>query len=80
MVRWTQQSTAPWCLFNSTIREVDSTNIALGYSLLEATGKGLDEEKTQFNCFDGFYIRGFGNTKHQGYGKTWWRDPLNGAR
>ena len=69
-----------WCLFDSIIKEVGSTNIALGYSPLEATGKELDEEKAQFDCFDGSCIWGFGNTRHQGYGKTRWRDPSSGAR
>ena len=64
MAHWMQQSTAPWCLFDSTTREVGYTNVALGYSPLEATDKKLGEEKAQFNCFDGFYIQGFGNTWH----------------
>ena len=34
-----------WYLFDSTIREVGSINIALGYSLLNITGKRLDKEK-----------------------------------
>ena len=78
--RWTQQSTAPWCLFDSTTREVGSTDVALGHSPLEATGEGLGEEEAQFNCFDGFCIRGFGDARHQGYGKTRWRDPSSGAQ
>ena len=71
---------APWYLFDSIIREVGSTNVALEYSLLEANGEGLDEEETQFKCFDRFCIWGLGNVQHQGYGKTRWRDPLSGAR
>ena len=78
--RWTQQNTAPWCLFDSITREVGSTDVALGHLLLEATGKRLGEEEAQLDCFDGSCIRGFGNARYQGYGKTWWRDPLSGAR
>ena len=74
-----QQSTAPWCLFDSITREVSSTNVTLGYLPLEATGKRLGEEKAQFDCLDGSCIQGFGNAWHQGYGKTQWRDPLSGA-
>ena len=59
-----------WCLFNSTTREVGSTNVALGHLPLEATSKGLGKEKAQFDYFDGFCIRGFGNARHRGYGKT----------
>ena len=77
--RWTQQSTAPWCLFDSTIREVGSINVALRYSPLEATGEGHGEEEAQFDCFDGSCIWGFGNARHQGYGKTRWRDLSSGA-
>ena len=54
--RWTQQNMASWCLFDSTTREVGSTNIVLRHSPLEATGKRLDEEKAPFNCFDGSCI------------------------
>ena len=79
MARWIQQSTAPWCLFDSTIREVGSTDIALGHLPLKATGKKLGEEEAQFDCFDGSCIWGFGNAWYQGYGKTWWRDPLSEA-
>ena len=59
-----QQSTAPWYLFNSTTREVSSTNIALEHSPLETTGERLGEEETQFNCFDKSCIRSFGNVRH----------------
>ena len=70
MARWTQQSTASLCLFDSTTREDGSINIVLGHSPLEAIGKGLGEEEAQFDCFDGSYIQGFGNAWHQDYGKT----------
>ena len=70
IAHWTQQSTALWCLFDSTTREVDSTDIALRHSPLEATGKRFGEEEAQFDCFDGSCIWGFGNAQHQGYGKT----------
>ena len=79
MVRWTQQSTAPWCLFDTITREVCSTDVTLEHLLLEATGKRLGKEEAQFNCFDGSCIRSFGNARHQGYDKTWWRDPLSGV-
>ena len=51
-VRWMQQTTAPWCLFDSTTKEVNSTNIALGHLLLKTTSKRLDKEKAHFNCFN----------------------------
>ena len=78
--RWTQQSIAPWCLFNSTMREDGSTNVALGHSPSEVTGKRLDEEEAQFDYFNKSCIRGFGNARYQGYGKTRWRDSSSGAR
>ena len=56
-----QQSTAPWYLFNFSIKEVNCTDVALGYSLLEATSKGLSKKKALLNCWDGFWIQGFGN-------------------
>ena len=40
------------CLFNSTIKEDGSTNVALGHLSLETIGKRLDWEKAQFDCFD----------------------------
>ena len=43
--RQIQQNTAPWCLFDSTRREVGSTGIALGHSSLKATGERLGEKK-----------------------------------
>ena len=52
---------ALWYLFDSTIREVGSTNIALGYLPSEVTGKRLDKKEAQFDCFDKSCIRGFGN-------------------
>ena len=61
------------------MREVSSTNIALGYLLLEATGKGLGEEEAHFDCFNGSCIQGFSNARHQGYGKIQWHNPLNRA-
>ena len=56
-----QQSITPWCLFDSTIREVGSTNIALEHSSLKTTGKRLDEKKVYFDYFDGSYIQDFDN-------------------
>ena len=79
MAHWTQQSTAPWCLFNSITRKVGSTNVALGHSSSEATSKRLGKEETQFDYFDGSCIQGFGNTRHLGYGKTRWHDLLSRA-
>ena len=67
MARWMQQSTASWCLFDSTTREVSSINVALRHSPLEATSKGLGEKEAEFDCFDESYIWGFGNARHQGY-------------
>ena len=43
---------APWYLFVSTIKEVDNTNVALKYLLLEVTSKKLSEKKVLFNFFD----------------------------
>ena len=70
MVHQIQQSTAPWCLFNSITKEVGSTNIALRYLLLKATSKKLDKKEVYFDCFDRSYIWGFGNIQHQSHGKT----------
>ena len=61
---------APWYLFDSTIREVDNTKVALRHSLLEITGKKLGKKEDQFDCFDRFCIWNFGNIWHQGYDKT----------
>ena len=80
IARLTQQSTAPWCLFDSTMREIGRTNVALRHLALEATSKKLGEEKAQFDCFNRSCIQGFGNARHQGYGKTQWRDPLSRTR
>ena len=44
-IYWMQQNTAFWCLFDFTIKEVDSTNITLEHSLLKATSKKFGEEK-----------------------------------
>ena len=57
---------ASWSLFNSTTREVGSTDVALGHSPSEATDKGLGEEEALFDCFDGSWIQDFGGTWHQG--------------
>ena len=51
------------------MREVGSTNIALGYSPLNITGKRLDKEKAYFDYFNQSYIRSFGNAWHQDNGK-----------
>ena len=59
------------------MREVGSTNVALRYSSLKATGKGLGKEKAQFDCFNKSCIQGFSNTWYQDYGKTWWYDLLS---
>ena len=69
MARWTQQSTAPWCLFDSTTREVGSTDVALGHSLLGVTDEELGEEEALFDCFNRSWIQDFGD--------AWWRDPLS---
>ena len=53
------------------MREVDSTNIALGHLLLEAIDKKLDKKEALFNCFDKSWSQDFGNAWHQGYSKTW---------
>ena len=71
---------APWYLFDSIIRIVDSINVALRHSLSKATGEGLGEKKAHFNYFDGSYIRGFGNAQYQDYSKTQWRDQLSRTR
>ena len=71
---------ALWYLFDFTIKEVDSINIALGHSPLEVTGKRLDKEEAQFDCFDRSCIQAFDNVCHQGYSKIRWHDLLSGAR
>ena len=53
MAGWTQLSTALWCLFNSTTREVNSSNVTLEYLPLETTSIELKEEEVLLNCFDG---------------------------
>ena len=45
-----------WCLFDSTIRKVGSTNNVLRYLPIEATGKALGEKEVLFNCFDKSWI------------------------
>ena len=75
-----QQSTAPWYLFDSTTKKVGSTNVTLEYSPSEATGKRLGEEEAQFDCFDRYCIRSFGNARHQSYSETRWHDPSSRAR
>ena len=52
---------APWYLFDSIIREVGNTNIALGHSPLKATGKEFCEEEAQFDYFNESCIQSFGN-------------------
>ena len=59
-----KQNTALWYLFDFTTREVNSTNVVLKNLLLEAFSKGLGEEETHFNYFDGSYFRGFSNARH----------------
>ena len=55
------QSTAPWYLLNSSIKEVGYINVALGYLQLEATSEKLSKEKTLLDCWDRSQIQGFGN-------------------
>ena len=43
---------ALWYLFNSIIKDVDNTNIALGHLSLKAISKKLDKKKTLFNYFN----------------------------
>ena len=52
----------------STTKEVDSTNVALGYLPLEATGEGLNEEEALLDCFDRSWIRNFGNAADSSLG------------
>ena len=40
-------------LFDSTMRDVDSTNVVLKYLPSKAIGKRLDEEQALFDYFDG---------------------------
>ena len=76
-------------MFDSITREAGSTNVVLGYLLLEAIGNGLYKEETQFDYFNKSCIQGFGNAQHQNKGKfnsvtkqmesgkARWRDLLN---
>ena len=41
-----------WYLFDSFMREVDSTDVILGHLLLKATGKKLKKEEALFNFFN----------------------------
>ena len=50
MVRWIQQSMAPWCLFDSSTRKVGYIDIVLGHSLLEATSKRLNKKEALLIC------------------------------
>ena len=75
MARWTQRRPALWCLFDSSTREAGSTDVALGHSPSEATSEGLGEEEALLDCWDVSWIRGFGDARHQGYGKTRWHNP-----
>ena len=59
--RWTQRSTAPWCLFDSSTRKAGCMDLALGHSPLEATCEGLGKEEALLNCWAKSWIRGFGN-------------------
>ena len=45
MTCWMQQNMALQCLFDSTMREVSNTNIALKYLPLKAIGKKLGKEE-----------------------------------
>ena len=49
------------CLFDSSTKKASCTNIAIGYSLLEVTGKRLGDEKALFNFPDGSRIWDFGD-------------------
>ena len=59
--RWTQQSMAPWCLFDSSTREAGCIHVALGHSPSEAICEGLGKEEALLNCWVGSWIRGFGD-------------------
>ena len=48
-------------LFDFTIKKVGNINVTLGYLLLEVINKKLDKEEAQFDYFNKFYIRDFGN-------------------
>ena len=43
------------------MREVGCIDVALGYSPLEATCERLGEEEALLGCWDGSWIRGFGD-------------------
>ena len=59
--RLTQRSTALWCLFDSSTREAGCIDVTQGHSPSKATYEGLDEEEALLGCWDGSWIRGFGN-------------------
>ena len=46
------------------MREIGSSDVALGHSPLEATGKRFGEEKALFNYVDRSWIQDIGNTWH----------------
>ena len=52
----------------SAMKEVGSTNVVLGHSPSRATGKGLNEEEALLDCFDGSWIRDFGNAADSALG------------
>ena len=61
MARWSQRSTALWYLFDSSTRKAGCIDVALGHSLSEATYEGLGKEEVLLDCWDGSWIRGFGD-------------------
>ena len=52
---------APWCLFDSSMREASCINVALGHSLSKATSERLSKKEALLDCWDGSWIQGFGN-------------------
>ena len=62
MARWMQRSTTPWCLFDSSTKKASCIDVTLGHSPLEAICERLSKEEVLLNCWDGSWIRDFGNT------------------
>ena len=81
MAYWTQRSMAPWCLFDSFIREANCINVALKHSASEATCEELNKEEALLDCWDGSWIQGFSNAYNIRVmaklgSVTYWTKPL----
>ena len=80
-VYWIHRSTAPWYLFDSSMREVGCIDVVLRYLLLEATSEELSKEEALFDCWNRSWIQGLSNIHGirvivKLSGMTHWAEPL----